>query len=93
LTALCQNDSLNHRQINFNEFKRIDPADRIPEDSILIFFNNKFYRANEIDAYNKTVDGVKIESLLIIKNKDSIHRILNSKIKALIIINDKKKVD
>jgi hypothetical protein len=91
LTAFGQRDSLEVKSpLRFDNINRISPDDRVPEDSILVFFNNKFYRYSEIDVYDKMIDGVSIETLAVVKNKDSIRQFLNSKIKVLLIINQKK---
>lgn len=55
-----------------NKHKQISPSVNIPRDSAVILLNNKFYRLSELNEYNYTVDGISIQSLDVVRDKDVI---------------------
>lgn len=92
-SGFSQSDSVelpDYNPLKPDRARRINPSARTTSDSVLVLFNGRFYRLNELNEFDKTIDGVKIESLDVVTDKDSIYQILSRKIKAIIIINDKK---
>lgn len=67
--------------------KRIETPAHIFKDSAVILLNNKFYRLSELNEYNYTIDGISIQSLDVVRDKDVITKILSDKISVLVIVN------
>ena len=74
----------------FDNLKKIEPSAHVSRDSAVILLDNKFYRLSELKEYNNTIDGVVIESVYVVKDKEEIAKILSDKIKVLILVNAPK---
>jgi hypothetical protein len=91
-SALAQANNIpNAMPPKSDNLKKIEPSVHVSKDSAVILLNNKFYRLSELKEYNNnTIDGVVIESVYVVKDKEVIAKILSDKIKVLIIVNAPK---
>ncbi|TDS09808.1 hypothetical protein [Sphingobacterium paludis] len=77
--AILENESEKQRILdyNFNESKK--------KDSVLILYNNKFYRLTDFDLASVVSENRPFK---IINGRDSIAEIISKSVKSLIIIED-----